>query len=252
MNDDFLQKPQAELEARVTALLLGELTGAEAASLRQAIEDDPQLAALHERLKKTVVLVREVAASPIQPAAIQSAPLKLSEERRQKLLAQFKTVTLAPKETTKPHRKVTMRLVELAAVLALMAVLAGLLMPSLAKSKSKAVSVSIRSNLRQIELAKRMWASDNNKSATDVPTLKDMEPYMGRGSQVLPPSIAGEKYVIGRVGESPSVELDAADAKKLFGKPGDARLSFGGLRSFEAKPSSESVGQQARIDANGR
>ncbi|HWF18494.1 MAG TPA: hypothetical protein VG754_04475, partial [Verrucomicrobiae bacterium] len=255
MSLEFSPDPKQESEARITALLLGELTGAEAASLLEAIEADPQLAALYERLKKTVVIVREVSANPVEPVAAQgaTAPLKLSEERRQKLLAQFKTVK--PKEfvallpQSRPRRN--FRVLELAAVLALMAILAGLMLPALSKAKSKAVSVSIRSNLKQIQLAKQIWADENNKTANDSPTLKDLEPYMGRGSQVIPPSISGEKYVIGRVGEQASAELDSEKAKKVFGKAPVGLNTLSGGRIFKFFPSTPPE-QLARLTADGQ
>src|SRR5688500_7218433 len=80
-----------ELEARITALLLGELTGEEAAALRKEIEGRPELKALEARLKLTIGLVEEAIAS--QPAEL-AVPegLKLSEEKREKLLASFRTV----------------------------------------------------------------------------------------------------------------------------------------------------------------
>jgi len=43
MNSDSPQSPREELEARLTALLLGELSGAEAATMRRAIEQDAEL-----------------------------------------------------------------------------------------------------------------------------------------------------------------------------------------------------------------
>src|SRR5580658_7764619 len=82
-----------DLEAKVTALLLGELPENEAALLRELIARDAGLARLHGQLKLTLELLRETTAAA-EPAP--AAPLKLSEARREKLLAQFKTVT--PKE----------------------------------------------------------------------------------------------------------------------------------------------------------
>ena len=50
MNPDSPRPPREELEARLTALLLGELPDEEAAALRELIAKDAQLAELHERL----------------------------------------------------------------------------------------------------------------------------------------------------------------------------------------------------------
>jgi anti-sigma factor RsiW len=83
------------MEARLIALLLGELPG-DSRRVRAAIATNPELARLHERLKQTISLVREATAKVTEPASEQAAPLRLSEERREKLLAHFKTVK--PKE----------------------------------------------------------------------------------------------------------------------------------------------------------
>ena len=100
MNPEKPRSPRDELEARLTTLLLGELPATEAVALRELIAKDAQLAELHERLKRAIDLVREASATVTEPATAQAAPLKLSNERRQKLFAHFKTV--APKEFV-PH-----------------------------------------------------------------------------------------------------------------------------------------------------
>ncbi len=130
MNPEFPQNERANMEAKLTALLLGELHADEIAALSKALEADPELAALYERLKVTIELVREM-----KPAVEEPAPLKLSAEKREKLLASFKTV--APDEFAKP-RRVRDWLVPMAACAAVLVVLAALILPGLARSKSKA------------------------------------------------------------------------------------------------------------------
>ena len=89
MNPD---KPsREEIEAKLTALLLGELPEEEVRLLRWAIAQDAELARLHERLKRTIGLVRVVSVSPAESDSSKNAALKLSDERRKKLLAHFKT-----------------------------------------------------------------------------------------------------------------------------------------------------------------
>src|SRR5213592_2025021 len=95
MNSDFSPSPREELEARITALLLGELPANEAEMLRRRIAEEPDLVRLHEQLKQTIGLVREAAASPQQEVVPAEAP-KLSSERREKLLEAFKITR--PKE----------------------------------------------------------------------------------------------------------------------------------------------------------
>ena len=90
MNPDTPNPLREELEARLTALLLGELNPDDAELLRKFIAQDPALSAQFERLKLTVELVRETAKDPIEQPA--EAPLRLSDRRRQLLLAHFKTI----------------------------------------------------------------------------------------------------------------------------------------------------------------
>jgi Mg-chelatase subunit ChlD len=102
MNPDLTHNSREELEAALTALLLGELPPEQASALHRAIEQDAALAALHQRLKLTIDLVRETAAQPADETARPTVLLKLSQGRRQELLAHFKTV--APKEFARPRR----------------------------------------------------------------------------------------------------------------------------------------------------
>ncbi|MBI2949229.1 MAG: von Willebrand factor type A domain-containing protein [Verrucomicrobia bacterium] len=138
MNSDSPQIPREEMEARLTAFLLGELSAEEAAEVRQALVQDVELAQLHDRLKRAIDLVREVATNPAAQAATPPTPLKLSEERRQKLLQQFKTV--APKEFTAPQDRDLSWILPMSAAAALVALIAsvGLMLPSLARGKAKA------------------------------------------------------------------------------------------------------------------
>jgi len=209
MNPDMPQPSRPEIEARVTALLLGELPADEAALLRWAIANDAELAKLHDRLKTAIELTRETVAQPAEtsPAAT-SAPLKLSDARREKLLAQFKTVR--PKEFSSEGRRTRVTLLEVAVVVSIIAILASMILPALSSAKSRAKSTAIVNNLRQVELAKQTWASENNKSAGDKPTLDDLRPYIRDI-----PSVAGESYDLGRVGESPVAEIPADKAKEM-------------------------------------
>jgi len=215
MNFEFPQDDREAMEAKLTALLLGELRAEEIAEVSRAMEKDPQLAALYEQLKVTIQLVRETASSPAAETGAQSAPLKLSAERREKLLAQFKTV--APKEFQKP-RRVMDWLIPWAAAAAIVMMLATLVLPIFSRGKSKSMKNSVINNLRMLDVAKQQWALDANKSGDAEPTMDDLKGYLGRGEGAQLPSIAGETYVPGKVSELPKVETSVAEAKKLFGK----------------------------------
>lgn len=229
MNADFPQNEREQLEAKLTALLLGELPADEAIEIGKAMERDPELKALYEQLKVTIGLVRESSVQPTAETAAQLKPLKMSSERREKLLAQFKTVT--SKEFAKPAFRISV-LLQFAAVLAILGLLAAMLLPSLAKAKRKSMGASVMTNLRMLDGAKQQWALENSKSGDAAPTMEELKPYLGRGESGLP-SVAGESYVPGKVSEQSMVETTPAEAKKLIGRravtttvTGDGKVQF--------------------------
>ncbi|HXP59819.1 MAG TPA: von Willebrand factor type A domain-containing protein [Dongiaceae bacterium] len=140
MNPDLPHNSREELEASLTALLLGELPPEQAAELRRAIEQDAALAALHQRLKLTIDLVRQTAAHPAGQTAAPPLLLKLSERRRQELLAHFKTVT--PKEFARPRRQEWRSPALVAAAAVLVALLAlAVFLPALSSGKRKSLAL---------------------------------------------------------------------------------------------------------------
>ena len=102
MKPEAPKTPREELESKLTALLLGELPDEQAFLLKEIIQRDPELANVHEQLKKTIELVRETEQAPEKNTSAERAQPKLSEERRQQLLAHFKTVK--PREFAAPPR----------------------------------------------------------------------------------------------------------------------------------------------------
>ncbi|MGO8698549.1 MAG: YfbK domain-containing protein [Limisphaerales bacterium] len=227
MNPELPPNPRAELEAKVTALLLGELSAEEAASVRDMIAKDAELGRLRDRLSLTLDLLRETAATPIGETPAQRAPLKLSPARREKLLAHFKTVR--PKEFASPSRRKTSWLVPLAAAAAFAALLTVVIVPNFVKARTASYKNSVVNNLRLLDSAKQQWALEQRKSSTDVPTLKDLKPYFGRGFAGDRIEGSKERYFIGPVERPPVAVVDAAGGKKtiitLPGTEGDGNLA---------------------------
>lgn len=215
MNPEPAMNPREELELRITALLLGELSEAEAADMRAVLARDAELQKLHDDLKQTIQLVREAGVADAESMTEPAGPLKLADERRKSLRAAFIIPPLKP-EAAKGETGLSYRLLAVLAVLMIVGLLASMLMPALSKSKSRAQSVAVLSNLRQLEQAKQMWAEDNQKAAGAAPTLEDLKPYLGGRTGL--PTVGGEKYIAGKVGEPVAVELDAKQAQRNFAR----------------------------------
>ena len=174
MNPD--QPSREQIEARITALLLGELPADEAELLRWTISCDAELQKLHGRLLLTVGLVREVVAHPEEASAEKAVPRKLSDERRQKLLAHFKTPRPVPKELFWLKRIEVRPLVTALVLVALVGVIAALLLPATAKSKRAAMRASANAsaeNLRAVDQSVAQWSLETSvhksKGSASIP-----------------------------------------------------------------------------------
>ena len=225
MSPDF-QSEREKLEAKLTALLLGELPAHEEAALNRAMDEDPELTALYERLKVTIHLVRSAEGEKIQGRGArvegneaQHVELKLPTQKREKLLAHFKTIR--PKEFVDAPRRTMGWVIPLAASVAIVAVLGAMLLPALSKAKSKSMRVAVVNNLRLIDGAKQTWALEANASQNATPRPSAVAPYFGRGgaepNNFSSLAVAGETYVPGKVNEQPRVEASVSQARRWMG-----------------------------------
>jgi prepilin-type N-terminal cleavage/methylation domain-containing protein/prepilin-type processing-associated H-X9-DG protein len=79
-----------------------------------------------------------------------------------KILAKLTPIPVRMNFKSKKAGHAGFTLIELLVVIAIIAILAAMLLPALAKAKSKSQGISCMNNLKQLTLAWRLWSDDNN------------------------------------------------------------------------------------------
>jgi prepilin-type N-terminal cleavage/methylation domain-containing protein len=96
-------------------------------------------------------------------------------------------------------------LVEIMIVVAIIALLAAIAIPSFVRARQTSEKHSCLNNLRDIDGAKQQWALENNKVNGDVPVDSDLAPYM-KGN-TMPDCPSGGTYTLGDIGTTPSCSV---------------------------------------------
>jgi prepilin-type N-terminal cleavage/methylation domain-containing protein len=94
-------------------------------------------------------------------------------------------------------------LVEIMIVVAIIALLAAIAIPSFLKSRQESRRSTCINNLRLLDHAKQQWATKEQKQQTDTPADTDLGPYLKNGYPSCP---SGGTYTIGAVSANPSCD----------------------------------------------
>lgn len=128
-------------------------------------------------------------------------------------------------------QKKAFTLIELLVVIAIIAILAAMLLPALAAAKKKAQKISCTNNLKQVGLATRIWAGDNNdKYAMAVPWGSGgAYDYVGHSPNVQPnPNNPGMVFmVMSNELSTPKIVYCPSDSAHTSGNIAATNFSFG-------------------------
>jgi len=154
MNEEEMKQLREQMEVRIVALLLGEASAFETAEIEQALQRDPELAAFHTEMRRTIELTREASKQFQTASAPAAAQPKLSAERREALLAHFKqgkVVEVPIKRLAPPRRRHWLVPASLAAGIVLF--LSALAMPRYFRARRPlAITLSSASHVEELRL----------------------------------------------------------------------------------------------------
>ena len=95
-------------------------------------------------------------------------------------------------------------MVEIMIVVAIIAILGAIAVPSLTANRDVVLEKSKEDNIRKVQLAKERWAMNYNKSRRDTPTFTDIKPYLPFVKTVDDLKVLDKDIVIGKVEEEAS------------------------------------------------
>jgi hypothetical protein len=91
-------------------------------------------------------------------------------------------------------------------LLPLLAMLVAIAIPNFAKARNFAMTAVCINNLQQIDAAKKMWADEKKKDASQTPTAQELTPYLKKGLNPFA-CPGGGTYSINPVGQKPTCSL---------------------------------------------
>ena len=118
----------------------------------------------------------------------------------------------------KTNRNAGFTLVEIMIVVAIIGLLATIAIPNFVRARLHAQTSACINNLKQIDGAKQTWALENRASPTTVPTLANVQPYLGRGTAGTAPTCPADpantfatSYTLNDLNSAPSCQILPGD-----------------------------------------
>ncbi len=102
-------------------------------------------------------------------------------------------------------------LVEIMIVVAIIGLLAAIAVPNFVRARNTAQKNACINNLRMIDNAKQLWATENRKGDADVPGQDDIKVYIKNNRFPTCPGGSANTYTIGAINVDPSCSAPSGD-----------------------------------------